>query len=256
MSNEASNYAIYAVSEPPHKESGLLRRLLWPEGRQHSFLMLVEENAAGEKKPLAELHFSGKDNAGKFVNAGSKPFNMLAGIADLLGVEKTFRAVASRTGLVKRLYPIKAVKISARSDFDSLVKFGSVSGAPKSILQRWNRACAAAVIINRANIPFTAQGSKGRGPVNCHAGTKTLLGILGDEFSHVSAAIGHKKGRDLSCEVPSLARLKMLTPPQIARISLSSLEHAQECLSRRLYQTSRVLPKQDTPSQGGGPAPT
>jgi hypothetical protein len=254
MSDEAGNYAIYAVSEPPHKESGLLRRLLWPEGRQHSFLMLVEEMAGGGKKPLAELHFSGKDSDGKFVNAGSKPFNLIAGVADILGLETPFRAVASWTGLGKRLYPIKAVKVSARSDFGSLVKFGGVSGAPERILQRWNRACAAAVIINRANIPFTAQGSKGRGPVNCHSGTKTLLGILGDEFSHVSAAIGHKKGRDLSCEVPSLARLKMLSPPQVARISLASLEHAQECLARKLYQTSRILPKQDAPSPGNAPA--
>ena len=227
MSDQASNYAIYAVAKPPSRPEGLLQRLLWPDGRQHSFLMLVEETADGEKKPLAEIHFSGKDSAGKFVNAGSTPLNILAGVADILGLEKTFRAVASRTGLVKRLYPIKAVKISARSDFGSLVKFGSVSGAPERILRRWNRACAAAIIINRANIPFTAQGSRGRGPVNCHAGTKTLLGILGDEFSHVSAAIEHKKGRDLSCEVPALARLKMLTPPEVSRISLSSLERLE-----------------------------
>src|ERR1700761_7234756 len=123
MSDEAGTYSIYAVADPLHHEPGLLRRLLWPEGRQHSFLMLVEELADGAKKPLAELHFSGKDRDGKFVNAGSKPFNLIAGVADILGLEKTFRAVASRTGLIKRMYPIKAIKISPRSDFDSLVKF-------------------------------------------------------------------------------------------------------------------------------------
>src|SRR3982750_4884736 len=115
MSDKTATYGIYAVSEQPHRPKGLVRRMLYPDGNPHSFLMLVEKTAEGIK-PLAELHFSGKDNDGKFVNAGSKPFNMLAGIADILGVEKIFRRVAAGTGLSKRLYPIKAVRIGGRGN--------------------------------------------------------------------------------------------------------------------------------------------
>lgn len=153
--NEAS-YSIYAVSEPPTSGQGILNRIFWPQGKQHSFLMLVEEQAGGGKKPLAELHFSGKDSNGKFVNAGSRLFNMMAAVADMLGVEGAFRKAASGTGLKKRLYPIKGVRVGARSDFAQLVKFGAVTGTPANIMFRWNRACAAAVIINNANLLFTA----------------------------------------------------------------------------------------------------
>lgn len=244
LSAEAIAYSIYAVAEPPKHEGNALRRILWPDGRQHSFLMLIEEQPDGGKKPLAELHFSGKDRNGKFINAGSKLFNMAAGIADMMGIERAFRKAAQMFGFSGKLYPIKGVKVSPRSDFDALVKFGGVTGSPEDIMYRWNRACAAALIINRANIPFTACASSSRGPVNCHSGTKTVLSVLGQEFTDVQIAISHKRGRDLAREAPALQRLRMLEP-KVSHISFASLVSANDRLSRRLFETSRLLQKQD-----------
>jgi len=217
--------------------------------------MLVEELADGRKKPLAELHFSGKDCDGKFIHAGSALFNMAAGLADMVGLEGIFRKAVRFAGLEKKLYPIKGVKVSPRNDFDALVKFGGVTGTPEAIMYRWNRACAAALMINRANIPFTALASQRRGPVNCNSGTKTLLSILGDEFKQISQAFSGKHGRDLSQEVPALQRLRMIEP-KVSHISFESLCRANDRLSKRLYETSRILQKQggSQPQVPNGPA--
>lgn len=255
LSAEAPAYSIYAVTEQPVPETHFLRRRIWPDGNPHSFLMLVEEEPDGGKKPLAELHFSGKNCDGKFVHAGSKLFNAAAGLADMVGLEGIFRKAVRFCGLGKKLYPIRGVKVSPRSDFDTLVKFGGVTGTPDTIMYRWNRACAAALMINRANIPFTALASRRRGPVNCNSGTKTLLSILGDEFKEISQAFSWKRGRDLGQEVPALQRLRMIEP-KVPHISFESLCRANDRLSKRLYETSRILQKQGgmQPQTPSGPA--
>ena len=241
-------YTIEAVATPL-EQSGLLKRVLFPHGTSHAFMRLTADTADGLRQTLAELHFTAKDKTGNYVPVSSKPLNMMAAIAGYVGLENAFYKAVDAVGLGRSVARLKGIETGDRhKDSNDLHVFGRVSGAPEAMMAAWNRACAAAIEINKANIPFTQLAPYGDGPANCKAGIKTVLRAMGDEFQHITKAFQGERGGDLTTRIPGL-QSRLPDAGQIKMITLSSLQSAHRVLAQQLYKTSRMLNGSPQPEQ-------
>lgn len=245
-------YAIHAMASPI-TDDGFLGRLIWPEGRVHSYLQLTAESAQGLRQTIAELHFTSKDAAGMYVNTSRKVMNMLTIASGLLGLEKPFMKLTEKWGLSNRMAHLKAVQTSERTAKEGVTELARITGQPGYILKAWNRACQAGLIINHAELPFMPVGTVGHGPINCHAGTRTVMHFMGEKFRQVAQTCKQFDGENLKETIPFL---KMLMPDseQIRAIDFEELEAERKILGQRLYETGcmmRMATRKETPRKSG-----
>lgn len=237
MTSRASYYAIQAYLSPV-ESTGLATRIVWPQGRRHSFLVLTEESG-NERHTLAELHFTGKDKNGRHTETGKKPLNILASLAGYVGLEKMFHKAALNLGFDHAVIKLKGIQTSERSNLEAAHEVGRVEGPQDEILAIWNKACAAAVVINRANIDFIPFSPKATGPVNCNAGTKAVLSILGEKFGKIASILDHEEGRSLHSKIPGLYNEAVVEAGLVQDSSTEGLVREKKNLASKLFQTSR-----------------
>lgn len=246
------SYSIRAMASPVVEE-GFLARIIWPEGRVHSYLQLTTESAEGLTRAIAELHFTSKDAEGTSVDSGKKLMNMLAIVSGRLGLEKPFIKLTEKMGLSTKMANLKAVQTSAREPKEGTKELACITGGPDSILRLWNRACQASLIINHAELPFMPLGTAIHGPINCHAGTRTVMHFMGEEFRKASEDCQQFDGDDLSSAIPFLNVL-MLDMEKMRAVDFDSLETERHVLGQRLYETGCMLRgqiKKENPRMSG-----
>lgn len=241
MTEKHQEYRIEAVANPTTGHEGVLSRILFPRGSSHAYLRLTADAGEGLRRTLAELHFTGKDKTGDFAPFSRKPLNLMISVASFIGLEAAFTKAIDKIGLGGNVARLKGIHTGERRQSTPAKTYGSVGGAPEQIMRAWNRACAAALEINKANLPFTALGPKTKGPINCRSGIRTVLEAMGDEFRHMAHALqGDRPNRNLVPVIPSL-QARLPDREQIGTITLSSLKAAQRILSNQLFVTSRML---------------
>jgi hypothetical protein len=237
MTESQTRYSIRAVGKP--EPDTFLNRTLIPEGHYHSFLAMTDDTS-GKPVVLNQLHFSAKDRKGESHKLHHNILNLMATVANIAGLPKTFAYAMKIAGLDDHALHLKAVQTSGRGEnIDDLMDLGRVSGSPAEILAHWNHACKAALAVNSLNLPFTQIGNNLIGPANCHSGTKFALNSLGGKFSVIATAVAsERRGRDLTKTLPSP---NLPDAAKTATIALENLQAAQKELGKRLYETSRIL---------------
>ena len=188
MEDQYDIRALYIQSS----RKGLLSRLMWPRGRRHPFLALVQNDT----KILRELHFSSRDANNKAIEAGdTRPLNLIALAAERIGLGAAFVKAVESIGLGDHLIRLKDVHFPrSRRTLASVGEYGRVHGAPKEILNHWDKAVQHAKAIGEARLPFTSIGFQALHSHNCHGGTKTVIMMLGPEFSAMAQAMAHEPG--------------------------------------------------------------
>lgn len=230
------------VASAPLTGGGMLSRIFFPNGRNHVFMRLREGTGDGLYRTVSELHFTAKNTSGEYVPVSRKPLNVMANLAGYIGLERTFCRAAEALGLGGSIARLKGVQTGAHYDDarDHVEVHGQISGTPQKMMTVWNRACLAALEINRANIPFTPIRTAGTDPANCRSGIRTILEVMRDEFHAITGVLNHQKGRSLLSDIPALGA-RLPKAEDISGLSLSSLKAAQRMISRSLHETSRLL---------------
>lgn len=239
--DQESEYRI-EVASVPLSGTGLLSRVLFPDGRHHVFMRLRAGAGDGLYRTVSELHFTAKNPSGQYVPVSRKPLNVMANLAGSMGLEHSFCRAAEAMGLGGSIARLKGVQTGPHYDDarDHVQVQGHISGPQQKMMMVWNRACLAAVEINRANIPFTPIRMAGVDPANCRSGVRTILDVMRDEFRAIAGVLRHQKGRSLLSEIPSLGA-RLPRAEDISGLSPASLKRAQEMISRSLHETSRML---------------
>lgn len=250
--DQETEYRI-EVASVPLNGTGLLARVLFPDGRHHVFMRLRAGTGEGLYRTVSELHFTAKNPSGQYVPVSHKPMNVMANLAGYMGLEQSFCRAAEALGLGGSIARLKGVQTGPHydDDRDHVQVQGHISGPQQKMMMVWNRACLAAVEINRANIPFTPIRMAGVDPANCRSGVRTILDVMRDEFQSIAGVLRHQKGRSLLSEIPSLGA-QLPRAEDISGLSPASLKRAQEMISHSLHETSRMLGSDSGAGSGVG----
>lgn len=255
VTDKDTEFGIEVASVPLEGQS-LLERVFFPAGRQHVFMRLRAGTGDGLYRTVSELHFTARNSFGEYVPVSRKPLNVMANLAGYVGLEKAFCRAVEMIRLGGSIARLKAVQTGPHYDDarDRVQVQGQISGAPQRMMTIWNRACLAALEINRANIPFTPIRMAGTDPANCRSGIRTILDVMRDEFQSIAGVLHHQKGRSLLSEIPSLGA-RLPRAEDISGLSLASLKRAQRIISRSLHETSRLLASGSIPRPEDAAAP-
>lgn len=174
-------WAIYIAEETDGKRDSWIARLVAGEKNRHAFLMLVDET---NKNIMRELHFSAFLADGRRQPPGKAYLmNVMAVVADQLGLLSIFRRVADKIGLGDSLVRIKGVQTSGRRKFGEVaLQHRCFKGTSDYTMRLWNMACRQAIALNKTDTPFFIEGLI-KPAINCRAGMEMVLESIGLKFN-------------------------------------------------------------------------